>query len=250
MTLLSEIIQQSYRDGNLIPIGTDPSTNEIAEGLKRLQVLIGSALGNEAGEKLAALPLGNNNIAAPQGWPSNTETWATRPLPINVRLICNLSSPLSVNAPIYPQDGSRMAAQDESANFTTNNLTIVGNGRLVEGATSVTLSTNSERREWFYRADLGDWKRITSLASTDEMPYPEEFDDLFVTMLALRLNPRNSQSLSKESAAAMERSREQFRSRYSQIINTPADLATRNLSRQTYNNFYAGRGNINNGWMV
>lgn len=250
MTLLSEIIQQGFREGNLIPIGTEPTALETAEALKRLQVLIGSVLGNEAGENLRALPLGNNNIVAPQGWPANTEIWSIQPLPLNVRVVCNLGSAQTINAPVCPQDGSRFEVQDASSNFATYNLTIKGNGRLLEGSTAnLVLNTDDIMRGWFYRADLADWKRVTALVAADTMPYPEEFDDMFVTMLALRLAPRNSQPTSQESILAMERSREQFRARYSQIITTPADLGVLNLSRQTYPNFYSNsRYNINNGW--
>lgn len=250
MTLLSDIIQQAFREGNLIPIGASPTAAETAEGLKRLQVLIGSVLGNEAGEKLTTLPIGNNNVVAPEGYPNNGQTWAITPLPLNVRAVCNLSSAQTINAPWKPQDGSRFGVQDISSNFATYNLTIKPNGRLIEGSTSnIVLNTDDIMREWFYRADLGDWKRVTSLTAADQMPYPEEFDDLFVIMLAMRLATRNSQQISQESIAAMERSRDQFRARYAQTICTPADIATRNMSRQTYPNYYSSPGfNIYNGW--
>jgi hypothetical protein len=87
-----------------------------------------------------------------------------------------------------------------------------------------------------YRADLGDWKKVVPLVSTDEWPWPEDFDDMFVCMLAMRLAPRNSQALPQESVAAMKRSREQFRARYKQIINTPSEPALLQSSVQTYPN--------------
>lgn len=246
MTILTDIIQQAFRDANLIPIGTSPTAAETAEGLKRLQVLIRSVLGNEAGENLTAIMVGNTNVVSPQGSYDNSQEWTLRPLPLNVRAMCNLTGAQTLYANPNPQDGSRFSVQDAASNFATFNLTIVGNGRLLEGSTAnIVLSTDDIMREWFYRADLGDWKRVTSLVAADEMPYPEEFDDLFIVMLAMRLNPRNSQALSQESAAMMERSREQFRARYSQIINTPSDLGVLNLGQQ----FYGGRRyNIYNGW--
>lgn len=237
MTLVSDIIQQAYRDANLIPIGNDPSTDESAEGLKRLQVLILSVLGTEGGEQLQALPVGNNNVSTPADWVPTAPDY----LPLNVRVIANLEAAQTLYLNPKPQDGSRLAIVDASANFATYNLTLSGNGAKVDGGTTDVLSTDSQSIQYFYRADLGDWKVITTLATSDEMPFPEEFDDLFIILLATRLNPRNSQPLSQESLMMMERSREQFRARYTQIINTPADLGVRNVGRST-------GGSIYNGW--
>lgn len=237
MTLVSDIIQQAYRDANLIPIGTDPSTNESAEALKRLQVLILSVLGVEAGEALTTLAVGNNNVSEPSDLVPAPPSY----LPLNVRVVANLEGAEELFLNPNPQDGSRLAVIDASANFATYNLTLNGNGRKVDGATTDVLSTDSQSIQYFYRADLGDWKVITSLATSDEMPFPEEFDDLFVIMLSMRLVPRNSQPMSAESLAAMERSREQFRARYTQIINTPADIGVLNIGRRS-------SGSILNDW--
>lgn len=235
MTLLSEIIQQGYRDANIIPIGSTPTTNELAEGLKRLQVIIMSVLGMEGGEQLSAFPIGNNNVSQPSDYVPDPPLY----LPINVRLVCNLSSAQTLYLNPLPQDGSRMAVIDASGNFATYNLTLNGNGRKVDGTTTDVLSTNSQSIQYFYRADLGDWKVISSLASSDEMPFPVEFDDMFVIMLAMRLVHRNAQKVSQESVLMMERSREQFRARYSQTISTPVDPAVR---------YRRHSGTILNGW--
>lgn len=240
-TLVSDIIQQAYRDGNLIPIGATVTSAESTEGLKRLQVLILSVLGHEGGEKLSAFPVGNNNVTNPTDWVPTVNS--TDYLPLNVRVVANLEAAQTLYLNPKPQDGSRLAVIDASANFATYNLTLNGNGRKVDGGTTDVLSTNSQSIQYFYRADLGDWKVITTLATSDEMPFPEEFDDFFVILLAMRLNPRNSQPMSQESAAMLERAREQFRSRYSQIINTPADLGVLNLSQRINQ-----RGSIYNGW--
>lgn len=237
MTLVSDIIQQGFRDANLIPIGSSPTTNESAEGLKRLQVIISSTLGNEAGEPLTVFPVGDNNVNATWTIPS-VPTW----LPLNVRVLCNLTAAQTLYLNPQPQDGSRVAVVDASGNFATYNLTLNGNGRTIESATTAVLSTNSLTREWFYRADTGNWARVSDLATSDQMPFPQEFDDLFIVSLAMRLNPRNAQETSQESIAMMERSRAQFRSRYSQTIVPPPDPG---VMRNSY--IWTG-GNINNGW--
>jgi hypothetical protein len=94
-----------------------------------------------------------------------------------------------------------MAAVDALGNFASSNLTINGNGRLIEGATSVTLNVNGTARQWMYRADTGNWVRISSLAAGDEMPFPQEFDDYFQVRLALRLVSRHSTSLALKASS-------------------------------------------------
>lgn len=245
MTLVSDIIQQAFRDANLIPIGASVTSAESTEGLKRLQVLILSTVGNEAGEKLTAYPIGNNNVSEPSDWVPDPPSF----LPLNVRLVCNLAGATTLYLHPKPQDGSRLAVIDASANFATRNLTLNGNGRKVDGGTTDVLSTNSQSIQYFYRADLGDWKVLTTLATGDEMPFPEEFDDLFVIMLSMRLNPRNSQQTSQESIMMLERVREQFRARYAQVIPTSADLAVVRLNRPTtYSSYGVGGGSIFQDW--
>lgn len=227
MTLVSDIIQQAYRDANLITIGNNPTANESTEALKRLQVLILSTLGTEAGEQLGSLPVGNNNVSQPDDWVPDPPDF----LPSNVRLVCNLQSATTLYMPPNPQDGARLAVIDASGNFATYNLTLNGNGREVDGGTTDVLSTNGQSIQYIYRADIADWKALTTLATSDEMPFPEEFDDLFIGMLALRLAPRNSAVYTEEQMVAMDRSREQFRARYTQTVPTPADIGVLNLGR-------------------
>lgn len=229
MTLVSDIIQQAYRDANLITIGNNPTANESTEALKRLQVLILSTLGTEAGEQLSALPVGNNNVSQPDDWVPDPPEF----LPPNVRLVCNLQSATTLYMPPNPQDGARLAVIDASANFATHNLTLNGNGRKVDGGTTDVLSTNSQAIQYIYRADIGDWKAFATLATSDEMPFPEEFDDLFIGKLALRLAPRNSAPYTQEQMASMEEALEKFRARYSQTVPTPCDIGVLNLGRTT-----------------
>lgn len=240
MTILSDIIQQAYRDANLVPIGTDTTTTaEKAEALKRLQVIILSVLGQEMGEGLQSFPIGDNNVTT--SWVPTVPSY----IPLNTRLVCNLTAAQTVYLHPDPQDGSRVALVDASGNFATYNLTLDGNGRTIDGSATDVRDTDSETAQWFYRADLGDWTPVEPLVAADEMPFPVEFDDLFIIMLAMRLNPRNAQVVSQESATMMERSRAQFRARYMQKIATPSDLAVLNLGRRSF-----GGGNYRNGWML
>jgi hypothetical protein len=42
-------------------------------------------------------------------------------------------------------------------------VTLDGNGRTIENAATLVLNTNGLNREWFYRADLGGWKKLPAL---------------------------------------------------------------------------------------
>ncbi len=240
MTLVSDLIRDAYRETNLIAIGGTLTADEQAEGLKRIQVIAGSVYGNEMGEQLQLFPIGQNNVQVPSGYPWGNgyppqQWWA----PLNVRLVCNLTSALT-DPPVYlhpaPQDGSRLGLIDASGNFATYNLALWGNGRTIEGVEQLTFSTDGVKADWVYRADLGDWKRVAPIDLDDEWPWPEAFDDMFVVMLAMRLNPRNSQAIAQESVQTMQRSRSQFQARYKQIIATPSNPALLQPSVQAYPN--------------
>jgi hypothetical protein len=114
---------------------------------------------------------------------------------------------------------------DVAGNFATYPLTIEGNGRLIDGATSVTLNTNGFVGKYFYKADIGEWVTVpVETQLTDVWPFPVEFDDMFVIMLALRLNPRHGTTMSPESQFAFKRSKSQFQARYTQRIAQPSEL--------------------------
>lgn len=233
MTLLSSIIADAYRESNLIAIGRDPTTAQVTEGLRLLNALFSAVLGDEAGEQLYDWPLGNYGRETDD----TTLTAQHRMHPtINRRLIVANEEAVTVYFTPAPQDGSRMAIADPMGILATYPVTINANGRTIEDASTVTLNTNGLFREWFYRADLGDWVQITSKLSTEEMPFPADFDNFFITYLALRLNPRYGRMLDEQSQAIFRAERKKFVSRYlqSQPLEALDDLSWPFMSRQSY----------------
>lgn len=235
MTTVSQIITDAYRECNLIAISATPTTAEQSEALRLLNRLVLSVLGYELGQQFQPVAIGDNGIESPQGFPwygniPAGEWW----VPMNHRLIVNQTQANTIDLHPEPQDGARLGVVDASGNLATYNLTLRGNGRTIEGASSVTLSTNSLRRQWFYRADLGDWVVVADLALDDDFPFPEEFDDFFIIMLAMRLNPRHAQQLMPESQAAFTRSRSQFRARYNNKRQMHSEIGLLRLSQQSY----------------
>lgn len=219
MTLVSQIISDSYRQSNLLAIGDSPTSAQETEALRYLNRIVKSVFGNEAGEQLQTFPLGDNGVNRPAGWP----WWGNSPpadwfVPKNQRLVLNLTENTTVYLHPNPNAGSRVAVVDISNNLATYNLTINGNGRNIEGASSITLNTSGEEKEWFYREDLGDWVLYSELTLTDQFPFPVEFEDYFISLLAMRLNPAYGASMDPQSVETMRRAKTQLKSRYSQTI--------------------------------
>lgn len=239
MTLVSQIITDAYHENNLIPEISVPNANQVTKGLNRLNRILLSTVGNEAGDGLTEY-----NVDGEFSDQSLTNPW----LPDNARMMLNLTSAKSYDLDPYPQEGQRFAVVDVLGNLATYNVTLNGNGRLIEGATSLVLNTDDLYAQWLYRSDIGNWVRITTLADDDEMPFPVEFDDYFITLLAVRLNPTYGQMLPAETQQMLTRSRSQLRSRYRITKQVESDLSAMNWysDDNLYNgynehNFSAGR---------
>jgi hypothetical protein len=130
--------------------------------------------------------------------------------------MCNLTGPGTINFHPRPHDGARMGIVDISNNFDTNPLTIYGNGRNIEGEPSMVYDTPGEVRQWIYREDLGNWVTVIPLDPNGQMPYPPEFDDMFIILLASRLNPRYGQIMHPASVETLKSAMSKFSARYKQ----------------------------------
>ena len=236
MTLVSQIITDAYRELNLIPLGGTPNANQIAEALPRLNSLIMTTVGLEAGDEMTDVNYGGD---------FDQSEYVTEYIPDNTRLLINATAALTIDADPRPLDGQLMAVVDASGNFATYNVIIDGNGRKIEGADTVTLSTNSQSARWMYRGDTGNWVKIEELEAADTMPFPTEFDDYFSQMLAIRLNPRYGQTMTADMATNIRRWRGALRSRYRRKeLNMQTDPGLVNFDDYAYgynDNFSIGR---------
>lgn len=205
MTTVSTIITDAYRESNLVSQYSTPNATEVAEALRRLNSLVLSSIGNEVSDGLCDINIG--------GTYDQSELCDTV-IPVNSRLVLNLSAATSLALSHSPQDGQRLAYVDAADTLGTHSLTLDGNGRTIDGSSSLVLNTNGASGQFMYRADLADWVEITNLVEADQMPFPADFDDYFVTMLAMRLNPRHSATIDAASMEALKRSRRQLIARY------------------------------------
>lgn len=243
MTLASSIIQDAYREGNLIPVGTNPSTAEQVEALRRLNSFIAGVFGEEMGENLAdwpaPLPQRTAPIAAnyPQlpypmgldgdlmGIPAPTSlstAFAVYP-PKNSRIVWG-GKTITVYFPEAPDDGSRMAVVQGSGagdgGAAGQILTLDGNGRTIETANTKVITDPATPAAWMYRADTADWVAVKDLIITDPLPFPSDLDDLWICMLQIRLAPRYGKSISAETNSTAVRMMKKLKAKYRQAGTT------------------------------
>lgn len=235
MTTLAEIIQDAFRESNILPLNKAPTTPQQSEALRLLTQLFTISYGDEAGEAFTDWPLGTFGQNNPT-FPLTNEYYREKP-PLNHRLVVTNEAAMTVYFPSFPQDGSRMAIIDPFGRLASFPVTLDGNGRPIESSATLVLDTNGANIEWFYRADLGNWTRVTSLTATDQMPFPQDFDTFFTTSLAMRLNPRYGRKMDELSALVYKAERTKFINRYLQAMPLQLDdsLSWPFLSTQSFN---------------
>lgn len=227
MTKVSAIIVAALRESNVITTNQTLETAETAEALDRLQSLILSSVGDDLGYIMEDWNVTATGYTKPSGVPVAAAQVAAFTIKPNSRLMCKLTAPLTIKLDPLPQDGQRFSVVDVSNGFAASNLTIDPNGRMIEGSPlAVTESTNGLVKQWLYRSDIGNWVLLSTLATTDDMPFPQDFDDYFIIGLAMRLNPRYGRQLDQQSKDRYAQQQLQFVNRYTQSrlrsVPTPA----------------------------
>jgi hypothetical protein len=82
-------------------------------------------------------------------------------------------------------------------------------------------SPQNTQTQWLFRADLQTWVPVADMTLnsgtyTDNMPFPSELDDLFIGLLAKRMAPRYSKTVSKDTEDMIVRMFKTFKTRYRQ----------------------------------
>jgi hypothetical protein len=237
MTTCSDLIQAALREGNLLAAGVSPTSVEQSEALGRL---------NAYNKQLFGVLIGEYNqdwlVPAPQRTAPQAANYPQLPYPIdtlgdailpsssdlsdniwpfppqNSRLVVAVTSAATVYFPEAPNDGARMSfvATPEMS----DTLTLDGNGKAIEGVATKDVTAADTGRKWFFRADLANWVALTTLGLTDTPPLPDEFDDLYVTALAIRLSSRYGQDPRAGTQNTYKDMLKQAKTRFAQSGNT------------------------------
>lgn len=222
-TKAGEIIVQAFSEGGFKPRGNSSIAEEMQEALPVLNSLLFSLVGVELGEQYRDWPVPpNRRSPVPSRYPLGPidETpdrcvWANPP--INSRILAANDTDVTVYFPANPRDGARMAYADVGANAC---ITMDGNGRLIQGLPTIQGAGGSVR--WLYRSDLGNWICLHKLEIKDEVPLPQEFDDLLITGLVTRLSPRFGAEVSPWIADRYRDMLSRLKKRYRQTEAMPA----------------------------
>lgn len=223
MTVTPDIITDAYRESNVLSIVEVPTEPQADEGLKALRRIVSGVYGFEIGDPLMDWPIGNLGLEETIIW--TPDQWGYPPP--DTRFIASSNEAQTIILVPNPSDGSRIGIIDPLDRLAAAPITISGNGRAIEGAADVTIDENGTVRLWLYRADTGNWVRVSELTGdpAEEFPFPSEFDDFFITKLAMRINPRYGRSMSEESIAALNDTEQKLQARYRQDVTVWGDPA-------------------------
>jgi len=244
-TTVSEIIVQAFREGNFTAVGETTTSEELSESIPRLRNLISSLLGFELGEAYRDWYVPTSLVPeAPLQYPltpDGSDVTSAVPYqypPQNTRLVVKITEAKTLYFPAMPNDGARMAYVDMGSTVTAD-MTLNGNGRLIEGSSTIVSnldgvpSVTFHGRKWMYRADLGNWILLEHLdEATDTVPLPPEFDDLLVCGLAMRLAPRFQVQVDEVISSRYTDMLMRLKKRYKQSERMPTSHELRQLFRE------------------
>jgi hypothetical protein len=137
-----------------------------------------------------------------------------------------------------PYEGARFSVIDVGQNFTTAPLTVVADTRRIEGEKQVVLNTDGAVVSWFYRADIGEWVKLSPLTLDSQSPFPVQFDDYFIIKLATRLHPRYRVQTAPETLSHYRELQRKFKSRYSTRQEMNSETALFRLRGHRYLDYF------------
>lgn len=239
MTTLRKIITDAYRESGIIQKGSQPDADQMQEGLDKLLMIIENVFGQEVGGPYEDINYGDDGVVNSYSVDSNRELSIDNSyVRSSFRLIVNSNSPKTVYLGPNPYEGARFAVIDVGQTFTTAPFTVVADTRRIEGQRQVVLNTDGAVVSWFYRADLGEWVKLSPLDLDSQSPFPSQFDDYFIIKLAIRLHPRYLVQTTMETANAYREIERKFRTRYSTSQEMNSEAALFRLRGSRYLTFF------------
>ena len=252
---ISAIIELAYQEGGIKAIGVEPTAAEYQYALVRLNSFLRGLFGTKISTNFndwiinpastIKAPIQSNNVSLGTmdsyddvyqlGNDFNVVSNRNFLVPLDSRIMCAIKEDTTVYLGNSPYDGARLAYAPMGQEAT---LYINGNGRLIEGVQEVYISNlgDTSPRQWFYRADLGEWIGIKDLTLTDDSILPPEFDDLLVCALAIRLTAVNGTDPRAGTTTPYNEYMTLLLSRYHSRQQTPAGGQDVRNTLQTTNN--------------
>jgi len=204
MATAADCIKLALRKLRVIGQGENPSSAQQTDALLELNHLL-----RDWSENGVSWPYVNEAITG------SYEVSAKYP---SLRLQC-LNGGITVTLPDPDNreipDGMRLQIVDVTGAFASSPVTLARNGWELEGAAAnLTLNTAGLVRTWVFRADLGDWRRLADLGTSDLLPYPTDFDYGIALILAQRLEGEYGQPLGPSDAKAAKQAKIDLYARY------------------------------------
>lgn len=236
MTAVSDIIERAFYEAALTTELQHATPTQTRRAAETLTSIIRYLYGSNVGEYFQTFPLGNVGVREPTNYGNGFSC-----PPANSMLIASNEAALAIDFPANPSDGARMGVSDPLGRLAGFPVTASGNGRAIGGQAQQVLAAG---QVWFYRADLGSWVLMTPLGLASEMPFPEDYDDMFVVLLAMRLNP----VYGRDGIPAIQRDmlrdmRQQFLNRYLQSAPMQRNTDLYYSSLQTWDEGWSGDTN-------
>lgn len=213
MTTLNEICISAFRESQTFDLERVPSDAELNEALARLKNIIEL----HTRPPVQTVWLGRDRrLVAERGQIVRdfTGLQERNPVPADTYVNLLLDQSYEVFLPSSPGDGSVVSFIDVAGTLGAHELTIVGNGNLISGQPSILLDQTGSTTKLMYRRDLAEWRPVGVLEGASQMPYPTEFDDFWIIMLAMRMNPRYGKEISPITLQVFNDVRSRFMSRY------------------------------------
>lgn len=178
MATVRDIIKRSMRMLGVLSVGSEPSAAELADCLVAFNAMYIDLFGGGIGLRLTPKVLTQSTEA--DGEYNYLASGVTA----------------TITLPQSPYRGQRVGVSDAQASLASAPVTVQGNGNLIEGSTSVTMSTNGEARTWYFEPGTG-WALEEELEAADIPPIDPRLHESLSALLAVRMASEFGETVSE-----------------------------------------------------
>lgn len=130
------------------------------------------------------------------------------------RLLCMVGG-ITIQLPPRAADGARIIILDVNGLAAASPITVTTDGPKIEGAASpLSLNTAGVDRALMFRADLGDWRRVSDLTIDDILPFPDDLEEAWTITLMNACESLFDAEMRPSDARMIAPAMKRFRARY------------------------------------